>query len=56
MILPKNGKNIIIYREGLIMTYIENIPEPHVNYVEEDIGVYSLFTEDELPLPMESIQ
>lgn len=56
MTLPKNGKIIIVYREGCIFLYIEGLPQLHVNCVEEDIGVYSFFTEDEMPPPMETHQ
>jgi hypothetical protein len=27
--------------------YIESIPQPHVNFIEEDINVYSIFLEEE---------
>jgi hypothetical protein len=43
MSLPKNGKNIIVLQEGRISPYIERVPQPHVNYIEEDISVYSIF-------------
>jgi hypothetical protein len=41
--VPRNGKNIIVLREGRISPYIESIPQPNVNYIEEDLGVYSIF-------------
>jgi hypothetical protein len=44
--VPQNGKNIIVLREGRISPYIESIPQPNVNYVEEDLGVYSIFSEE----------
>jgi hypothetical protein len=47
MSLPKNGKNIIVLREGHISPYIESLPQPHVNYIEEDLGVYSIFLEED---------
>jgi ribonuclease HI len=46
MSLPKNGNNIIVPREGQISPYIESLPQPHVNYVEEDLSVYSIFLEE----------
>jgi hypothetical protein len=49
--IPKNGKNIIVLREGRISPYIEKVPQPNVNYIEEDMGVYSIFVdEDDAPL------
>jgi hypothetical protein len=45
--IPQNGKNIILLREGIISQYIESIPQPNVNYVEENLGVYSIFTDEE---------
>jgi hypothetical protein len=35
--IPWNGKNIIVLREGRISPYIESIPQPNVNYIEEDL-------------------
>ena len=43
--IPWNGKNIIVLREGVISMYKESIPQPNVNYVEEDLGVYSIFAD-----------
>ena len=43
--IPRNGKNIIVLREGIISPYIESVPESSVNYIEEDLGVYSIFVE-----------
>jgi hypothetical protein len=49
--IPWNGKNIIVLREGRISPYIESVPKPNVNYIEEDLGVYSIFVEeDNIPL------
>jgi ribonuclease HI len=49
--IPRNGKNIIVLREGRISPYIENVPQSNVKYVEEDLGVYSIFPEeDNIPL------
>jgi hypothetical protein len=42
--VPQNGKNIIVLREGRISPYIESVPQPNVNYIKEDLGVYSIFT------------
>jgi hypothetical protein len=48
---PRNVKNIIVLREGRISPYIERIPQPNVNYIEEDRGVYSIFSyEDNITL------
>jgi hypothetical protein len=44
--IPRNGKQIIVLREGRISSYIESIPWPNVNYIEEDLGVYSIFTDE----------
>jgi hypothetical protein len=47
--VPQNGKNIIVIREGRISPYI-GFPQPNVNYIEEDLGVYSIFAkEDNIP-------
>jgi hypothetical protein len=35
--IPQNGKNIIVLREGRISPYIESVPQPNVNYIEEDL-------------------
>jgi hypothetical protein len=49
--IPQNGKKIIVLREGRISPYIESVPQPNVNYIEEDLGVYSIFAkEDNIPL------
>jgi ribonuclease HI len=49
--IPHNGKNIIVLREGRISPYIESVPQSSVNYIEEDLGVYSIFVEeDNIPL------
>jgi hypothetical protein len=53
-IIPQNGKNIIVLREGRISPYIESVPQPNVNYIEEDLGVYSIFVEED-NLPLEQI-
>jgi hypothetical protein len=45
--VPWNGKNIIVLREGTISSYIESAPQSSVNYIEEDLGVYSIFTEED---------
>jgi hypothetical protein len=52
--VPRNGKNIIVLREGRISPYIESVPQPNVNYVEEDLGVYSIFAEED-NTPLEQI-
>jgi hypothetical protein len=49
--VPRNGKNIIVLREGRISPYIENVLQSSINYIEEDLGVYSIFVEeDNVPL------
>jgi hypothetical protein len=51
LFVPRNGKIIIVLREGRISPYIESVPQPNVNYIEEDLGVYSIFAkEDNIPL------
>jgi hypothetical protein len=52
--IPSNGKNIIVLREGRISPYIESVPQSSVNYIEEDIGVYSIFAEED-NIPLEGI-
>jgi len=47
MSLSNNGKNIIFLKEGQILPYIESLPKPHVNYIEEYLGVYSFFLEED---------
>jgi hypothetical protein len=49
--ISKNGKNSIVSREGIISPYIEKVPQPNVNYIEEDMVVYSIFIdEDDAPI------
>jgi hypothetical protein len=38
LFVPRNGKNIIVLRERRISPYIESVPRPNVNYLEEDLG------------------
>jgi hypothetical protein len=52
--IPRNGKNIIILREGIISPYIESVPQYSINYIEEDLGVYSIFAEED-NIPLEKI-
>jgi hypothetical protein len=52
--VPQNGKNIIVLREGRISPYIESVPQSSVNYIEEDLGVYSIFAEED-NIPLERI-
>jgi ribonuclease HI len=52
--IPWNEKNIIVLREGRISPYIESVPQPNVNYIEEDLGVYSIFVEED-NIPIEQI-
>jgi hypothetical protein len=41
----------LVPREGRISPYIERIPQPNVNYIKEDLGVYSIFSyEDNITL------
>jgi hypothetical protein len=51
LFVPQDGKNIIVLREGIISPYIESVPQSSVNYIKEDLGVYSIFAkEDNIPL------
>jgi ribonuclease HI len=52
--VPQNGKNIIVLREGRISPYIESVLQSSVNYIEEDVGVYSIFVEED-NIPLERI-
>jgi len=52
--IPHNGKNIIVIREERISPYIESVPQPSVNYIKEDLGVYSIFVEED-NIPLEQI-
>jgi ribonuclease HI len=54
LFIPQNGKNIIVLRDGRISPYIESVPQPNVNYIEEDLGVYSIFAEED-NIPLEQI-
>jgi ribonuclease HI len=49
-----NGKNIMVLREGRISPCIESVPQSSVNYIEEDVGVYSIFVEED-NIPLEGI-
>jgi hypothetical protein len=44
--VPQNGNNIIVLREGRISPYLKSIPQLNVNYLEEDLGVYSIFFDE----------
>jgi ribonuclease HI len=52
--VPRNGKNIIALREGRISPYIKSVPQSSVNYIEEDLEVYSIFAEED-NIPLERI-
>jgi hypothetical protein len=52
--MTRNGKNTIVLREGRISPYIENVPLSSVNYIKEDLGVYSIFSEED-NIPLEQI-
>ena len=52
--VPHNGKNIIILREGRISPYIESVLQSSINYIEENLGVYSIFVEED-NIPLERI-
>jgi hypothetical protein len=56
MSLPKNEKNIIVLREGWISPYTESLPQPHVNYIEEDMGVYYIFLEEDSNFVLPSLE
>jgi hypothetical protein len=45
--IPRNGKNIIVLREGRISPYIKSVPQSSGNYIEEDLGLYSIFAEED---------
>jgi ribonuclease HI len=45
--VPQNSKKIIVLREGIISPYIESVPQPDANYIKEDLGVYSIFVDEE---------
>jgi ribonuclease HI len=45
--VPQNGKNIIVLKEGRVLPYIESVPQPIVNYVKEELGVYSIFVDED---------
>jgi len=47
IIVPKGPKNIIIYHEERIVPYIESPPQSNVNYLETNLGVYSIFDEND---------
>jgi hypothetical protein len=52
--IPRNGKNIIVLREVIISPYIENVLQSSTNYIKEDLGVYSIFVEED-NIPLEKI-
>ena len=54
LFIPHNGKNIIVLKEGRISPYVESVPQSGANYIEEDLGVYSIFV-DEDNIPLEQI-
>jgi hypothetical protein len=45
--IPKDGKNVIILREYRIPPYIEKFHQLNFNYVEESLGVYFIFIEED---------
>lgn len=47
IIISYGPKNIIVYCKDRIVPYIKNLPEPLVNHVEDDLEIYSIFTEEE---------
>jgi hypothetical protein len=46
LFVPQNRNNIIVLKEGRISPYIESVPQINVNYLEEDLGVYSIFVDE----------
>ena len=44
-------KTIIIYREDQIVPYIENIRQPTVNFIEDKLDFYSIFSKEEMDTP-----
>lgn len=47
VIIPYAPRNIIVYKEDRIVPYIENLPEPLVNHIEDDLGFDSIFSKEE---------
>ena len=47
MSLPKDGNNTIVLMGIRISPYIENLPQPKVNFIEIDLGVYTIFLEED---------
>jgi hypothetical protein len=45
--IPKYGNNVIVLREYCISPYIERVLHLNFNYVEESMGVYSIFIEED---------
>jgi hypothetical protein len=54
LFVPRNGKNITVLREGIISPYIVSVLQSSINYIEEDVGVYSIFVEED-NMPLEEI-
>jgi hypothetical protein len=52
--VPWNGKNIIVLGERRLSPYLESVPQPNVNYIEDELGVYSIFSK-EYSVPLEHI-
>jgi hypothetical protein len=47
LFVPRNGKNITVLRDRRISPYIESVPQPNANSMEEDLGVYYIFSEED---------
>jgi hypothetical protein len=54
LFVPRNGKNIIVLKARIISPYIESVLQSSVNYIKEDLGVYSIFVEED-NIPLERI-
>ena len=39
-----------MYKEEIIVLCIENLPQRRVNLVEDDLGIYSIFTKEEIDI------
>jgi len=49
--LPKARNKIIVLPQEYILLYIESVPQTHVSYGQDDIGIYNIFLEDDDLIP-----
>jgi len=56
MSLPENGNNMNVIKEGWILSYTKSHPESHINYIEEDLGLYSIFLEEDCDSILPSLE